>query len=104
MTGRQSVGLTIIGVFMAAALMTGEPEKKPLDPGVRNGTGEAGGPLKGLTADELAFFQDGRSRFAEIDSVTGSQNNGLGPRFNSNQCLSCHSQPAGGATEALRRR
>ena len=102
MTGRQSVGLTIIGVFMAAALMTGEPEKKPVDPGVRNGPGGAGGPLKGLIADELAFFQDGRSRFAEIESVTGSQNNGLGPRFNSNQCLSCHSQPAEGGSSPAR--
>jgi len=102
MTARQSIGLAIIGVFMAAALMTGEPEKKPVDPGVRNGTGGAGGPLKGLTADELAFFQDGRSRFAEIESVTGSQNNGLGPRFNSNQCLSCHSQPADGGSSPER--
>jgi Di-haem oxidoreductase, putative peroxidase len=55
-------------------------------------------PLKGLTADETAFFQDGQSRFADIEVVTGGANNGLGPRFNSNQCLSCHAQPAGGGT------
>jgi CxxC motif-containing protein (DUF1111 family) len=30
--------------------------------------------------------------------VTGGNNNGLGPRFNSNQCLSCHSQPAAGGS------
>src|SRR5215475_7059539 len=101
MTARQSIGLAIIGVFMAAALVIGA-QKKPVDPGVRNATGGAGGPLKGLTGDELAFFQDGRSRFAEIESVTGSQNNGLGPRFNSNQCLSCHSQPAGGGSSPAR--
>src|SRR5215475_2246576 len=101
MTARQSIGLAIIGVFMAAALVIGA-EKKPVDPGVRNGTGGAGGPLKGLTADEMAFFQDGRSRFAEIESVTGGQNNGLGPRFNSNQCLSCHSQPADGGSSPAR--
>jgi CxxC motif-containing protein (DUF1111 family) len=51
-----------------------------------------------LTTDETAFFQDGLARFDDTESVTGGQNNGLGPRFNSNQCLSCHAQPAGGGT------
>ncbi|HVP68423.1 MAG TPA: di-heme oxidoredictase family protein [Anaeromyxobacteraceae bacterium] len=68
------------------------------DPGVRGGAPGAGGPLPGLTADELAFFNDGRARFLEIESVTGGTNNGLGPRFNSNQCASCHSQPDIGGT------
>jgi CxxC motif-containing protein (DUF1111 family) len=44
------------------------------------------------------FFQDGVGRFAEVEVVAGGSNNGLGPRFNSNQCLSCHSQPAPGGT------
>jgi len=70
----------------------------PADPGVRAGTAGAGGPLNGLSADETAFFNDGQGRFAEIESVSGGTNNGLGPRFNSNQCLSCHSQPAPGGT------
>ena len=30
--------------------------------------------------------------------MTGGANNGLGPRFNSNQCASCHSQPAVGGS------
>src|SRR6202795_1109834 len=68
----------------------------PVDPGVRGGAPGAGTPLKGLTADETAFFQDGLTRFAEIESVTGGQNNGLGPRFNSNSCLACHAQPSVG--------
>src|SRR5215472_14241674 len=75
--------------------------KMPTDPGVRSGAPGAGAPLKGLTADETAFFSDGFARFAEIEVVTGGKNNGLGPRFNSNQCLSCHSQPsAGGSSPA----
>jgi CxxC motif-containing protein (DUF1111 family) len=69
-----------------------------VDPGVRGSTPGAGGPLKNLTPDESAFFQDGMSRFAEVESVAGGANNGLGPRFNSNQCLSCHSHPAAGGT------
>jgi len=72
--------------------------KAPVDPGVRGGQAAAGGPLRGLTADELAFFNDGASRFAEIESVTGGTNNGLGPRFNGNQCLLCHVQPAPGGS------
>ena len=77
---------------------SGESKSGPVDPGVRGGPAGAGTPLKGLTADETAFFQDGQARFADIEVVTGGANNGLGPRFNSNQCLSCHSQPAGGGT------
>jgi CxxC motif-containing protein (DUF1111 family) len=74
----------------------------PVDPGVRGGAVGAGGPLKGLTTDENAFFQDGLARFADIEVVTAGKNNGLGPRFNSNQCLSCHSQPAGGGSSPAR--
>jgi CxxC motif-containing protein (DUF1111 family) len=71
------------------------------DPGVRTGAVGAGGPLQGLTAEETAFFEDGLARFAEIESVTGGQNNGLGPRFNSHSCLSCHVQPTvGGSSPA----
>jgi CxxC motif-containing protein (DUF1111 family) len=65
---------------------------------VRAGAAGSGAPLTGLTADETAFFQDGMARFADIEVVTGGANNGLGPRFNSNQCLSCHSQPAAGGS------
>ena len=69
-----------------------------VDPGVRAGPPGAGAPLKGLTADESTFFQDGQGRFAQIEVVRGGANNGLGPRFNSNQCLSCHAQPAAGGS------
>src|SRR5215469_14398549 len=92
------IRLTVLGACMTAALAIAQKEKKPVDPGVRGGAAGAGGPLKGLTTDETAFFQDGLARFGDTESVTGGQNNGLGPRFNSNQCLSCHSQPAGGGT------
>jgi len=72
-----------------------------VDPGVRGGAPGAGTALKGLTADENAFFQDGLVRFSEIESVTGGQNNGLGPRFNSNSCLSCHVQPSVGGSSPV---
>jgi CxxC motif-containing protein (DUF1111 family) len=62
---------------------------------VRKARGDGGPPpaLPGLSAEDLVFFQDGLARFTTVEAVSGTQNNGLGPRFNSNQCSSCHSQP-----------
>lgn len=91
------VGILILGL-LACSNDSGKTKSSPVDPGVRGGPPGAGGPLPGLTADETAFFQDGQSRFAEIEVVANGTNNGLGPRFNSNQCLSCHSQPSGGGS------
>ena len=89
----------VIAIVLAACFCTlGQTGKGPVDPGPRAGAPGAGAPLSGLTADESAFFQDGQARFADIEVVTGGTNNGLGPRFNSNQCLSCHSQPAAGGS------
>jgi CxxC motif-containing protein (DUF1111 family) len=92
----------IVAVALAAcAYASGQTKAGPVDPGVRGGPPGGGTPLKGLTADETAFFQDGLARFAEVEVVTKGLNNGLGPRFNSNQCFSCHSQPdAGGSSPA----
>jgi CxxC motif-containing protein (DUF1111 family) len=102
---RRSVAPTFCGIAALILATTGfspaQTKKGPVDPGVRGGPAGAGDPLSGLTADETAFFQDGQSRFADVEAVTGGANNGLGARFNSNQCLSCHSQPnAGGSSPA----
>src|SRR5580700_5534025 len=90
----------VVAVVLAIPCLStvAQAAKGPVDPGVRGGAAGAGAPLPGLTADETAFFKDGLARFADIEVVTGGNNNGLGPRFNSNQCLSCHSQPASGGT------
>ena len=98
---RMSFG-AIVAVASAIGVYTfGQTRSAPVDPGVRGGPAGAGTPLKGLTADETAFFQDGQARFADIEAVTKGSNNGLGPRFNSNQCFSCHSQPdEGGSSPA----
>jgi CxxC motif-containing protein (DUF1111 family) len=65
------------------------------DPGPRPGAAAAGGPLSGLSATQSAMFTDGQGRFQEVENVP---NNGLGPRFNSNSCTSCHAFPAVGGT------
>jgi CxxC motif-containing protein (DUF1111 family) len=93
-------GLLAASLAMCACTLT-QAARAPVDPGVRGGAAGAGGPLTGLTADEAAYFQDGLARFAEVESVTGGQNNGLGPRFNSHSCLSCHVHPnVGGSSPA----
>src|SRR3984957_10609156 len=107
MTKRRKVSLETFGSFVAMLVMScftasAQKVKAPADPGVRGGAPGAGAPLAGLTSDEMAFFNDGRGRFADIETVRGGNNTGLGPRFNSNQCLSCHSQPAAGGSSPTR--
>jgi CxxC motif-containing protein (DUF1111 family) len=93
--------LLVLSLFACSAVPNPAQEPPAVDPGVRAGESGAGGPLPGLTSDETTFFQDGQKRFLEVESVAGGANNGLGPRFNSNQCGSCHSQPAiGGSSPA----
>ncbi len=75
-----------------------------VDPGVRGGPAGAGQPLASVAANNpttiLDFFNDGLDRFNEVDSVSGTieQGSGLGPRFNSRSCAACHAQPAVGGT------
>lgn len=87
--------------------------KQPItvkDPGVRGGPPGAGGHLANLCSNtkngcftridnEVQVWQDVNATFNQVNSVTGTAPIGLGPRFNSNSCVSCHSQPApGGAS------
>jgi CxxC motif-containing protein (DUF1111 family) len=65
------------------------------DPGPRPGAPMTGNPLPGLTANQLAAFTDGQNRFQQVEGVIP---NGLGPRFNSNSCVSCHAYPAAGGS------
>jgi CxxC motif-containing protein (DUF1111 family) len=59
-----------------------------------NGLGQ---PFAGLTADQLAAFNDGRVEFRHVETVAS----GLGPIFNDVSCVACHS--AGGVGGASRR-
>ena len=104
------------GVFLALALVSLCFAQK--DPGVRGGPLGAGGPLPGLTTNELALFGEGRLRMIQLEAVcdtcsdvtlgldTGQDPNlatltnssGLGARFNGDQCSVCHQQPAIGGS------
>jgi CxxC motif-containing protein (DUF1111 family) len=75
------------------------------DPGVQGGNRGTGAALAAVASNDngnnpglAAFFADGQSRFQDVEAVSGGANNGLGPRFNSNSCVSCHAQPAIGGT------
>jgi len=64
------------------------------DPGVRGGPAGAGGHLYGLTPSQKKFFEAGSDEFQEADGLA----EGLGPRFNLDSCVGCHTQPAVGGT------
>src|SRR5467141_1582167 len=98
-TARRTGGcIAVMCLLLAGCAETGPAQPGAVDPGVRGGAAGAGGPLNGLAADETTFFNDGLTRFAEVNTVTGADHSGLGPRFNSNQCLGCHLQPGPGGT------
>jgi CxxC motif-containing protein (DUF1111 family) len=90
--------LTLAVLFLAGAALA------QTDPGVQSGSRGTGAALSSVLANSpsgiLSFFTDGQARFQEVESVSGGANNGLGPRFNSNSCSSCHAQPTLGGTGA----
>src|SRR5713226_5761824 len=87
---------TPVGVvyLLVLSLLAAARMQAQTDPGVRGGAAGAGGTLPGLTVKESKFFDAGKDEFQEVENVV----NGLGPRFNSDSCVSCHSQPAIGGT------
>ena len=89
--------LCAFAFVFATVVMAGND---PTDPGPRAGNAGAGGPIAGLTVKEAKFFDVGAGEFEEVQSVKGGggTEEGLGPRFNSNSCVSCHAHPAAGGT------
>jgi CxxC motif-containing protein (DUF1111 family) len=81
-----------------ASVMVGQFVAK--DPGVRGNSVDSGQPLASVatTPGLSEYFANGLERFQTVDAVTGAAHNGLGPRFNSDSCTSCHSQPAAGGS------
>lgn len=67
----------------------------------RPGSTDFGDPLRGLQADELSAFADGKDEFEQVETAS----DGLGPVFTSNSCGACHSSPAiGGGSELVETR
>ena len=99
-TGRWSLWMVLCAfAFVFATVVMAD--NSPTDPGPRGGNAGAGGQIANLTVKEAKFFDAGADEFQEVQSVTGSvagTEEGLGPRFNSNSCASCHAHPAIGGT------
>src|SRR5258708_24379291 len=100
MTRRKLPFLTVaLAMLFVAAIAFGQT-----DPGVQGGNRGAGAAVASVQANTptgiLDFFNDGRNRFQDNESVSNSPtgNNGLGPRFNFTSCVGCHTQPAIGGT------
>jgi CxxC motif-containing protein (DUF1111 family) len=88
-TASHAVLLTMAGWALTVAAASAAT-----DPGVRGGAPGAGDPVPGLTADQKALFLDGQETFAEEEEL----GDGLGPRFNLDSCLGCHSFPVHGGS------
>src|SRR5271155_5217939 len=107
----KTIKLASVLVFIAVLFFSGSAFGQA-DPGVRPGAinGQAAAtptnplPLASVSADSptgaLEFFENGLARFQEVEVVSNGANNGLGPRFNLNQCSACHGQPTIGGTSA----
>lgn len=95
-THRLSAALSLLGMLSIASVAF--PAWSASDPGVRLTLPDAGHPIDGLTDNQRMFFDSGAEDFSELDDVE----EGLGPRFNAEGCVSCHSQPAiGGSAPAV---
>ncbi len=106
-----SLPLALLFVGSVASAQTGRgmgppptnPSSGPTDPGVQSASRGTGTTIINSSSDPTgftAFFNDGFNRFQEVETVSNSANTGLGPRFNNNQCSSCHAQPAVGGSGA----
>ena len=73
------------------------PTPCPTDPGPRPLPANAGAFFTTLTANQSAITTRLTQIFTEVNFVAGGplvKTVGLGPRFNSNSCNSCHAYPA----------
>ena len=100
---RHYLSILLLGILGAVAVAS----QMAKDPGVREGTADAGNPISGLALKEKEIlFPFLTSEFTQLHSVAGTlgneSGNGLGPGYNANSCGACHSYPAIGGTSPAR--
>ena len=85
--------------LIAAQINMASSTVNAVDPGVRPSgpVPSAGGPITGLSTNQLEYFGAGQTDFAEAESVA----EGLGPRMNLDSCAGCHAQPASGGSSPV---
>jgi CxxC motif-containing protein (DUF1111 family) len=94
-----SLPVSASAAFFVAAQIGMASFTAAVDPGVRPAgpAPSAGGPITGLSSNQLEYFGAGQADFAEEEGVA----EGLGPRMNLDSCAGCHSQPATGGSSPL---
>ena len=100
---KEGIVIRTASIFLSITLVAGFAFAQT-DPGVQSGNRGTGTALSSVLANDnpgiLDFFNDGQLRFQDVETVSGGEDNGLGPRFNSVSCSSCHTQPALGGSSA----
>ena len=87
-------GVLVLQIDIASQTLTSRAH----DPGVRGGDPGAGGPIAGLSPQQLEYFNAGKADFEEAEEV----DEGIGPRMNLDSCQGCHLHPAvGGSSPAV---
>lgn len=84
--------LIAFAALLSMTALAGGDEGRPVADDV---TAPVGQPLPGLTPDELALFQQGLAQFQH----TFTPQEGLGPQFNAQACVTCHASPVPGGSE-----
>jgi CxxC motif-containing protein (DUF1111 family) len=88
--------LLLATVYCLGQVTSPTHNQGPQDPGPRGGAPGAGGAVSLSPALQVVFLA-GQTNFQETENVS----QGLGPRFNSDSCSSCHLHPAvGGSSPA----
>jgi CxxC motif-containing protein (DUF1111 family) len=97
------VALAVLSLAPLALVVGVRAQSTAVDPGVRPGPPAAGAFFKALTQSQKAVGPAFTKEFNTIFGVTSADtgNFGLGPRYNSNECELCHSQPAAGGSSTF---
>jgi CxxC motif-containing protein (DUF1111 family) len=93
-------GMTLAQTFNHRAGRGSSQGGDSIDPGVQTAPRGTGDTIINPENSYTAFFLDGQARFQTVETVSDSANVGLGPRFNSTSCTSCHAFPAPGGSGA----
>jgi hypothetical protein len=75
---RLSNCLVAILLFLLPVILVPRTVQAQKDPGPRDGVAAAGGPYSNLSPAELGFFSQAIKRFMEVDSVSGTIEDGSG--------------------------
>lgn len=104
---RPTIRTSAIAAFCTAAVFATSAAAQPRPPGPMPAhplppptpaSPQIGDPLRGLTALQLAEFEEGKEAFSEAEDIE----DGLGPVFNDISCEKCHNIPAtGGSSERM---